>query len=272
MIQSRGASLKSIGAVTGLVLGLMGAQAAQAGDPSALRSILKDCYSGASLPASQGGALKTLNRGKLSTSEATNLRWIKNCVVPFLPGTPETRALLAAQVSWWSLREGVMGFEGKKLFGYANCHENGEDTYRTKQPLYNCGTNIWQAGVAAGQVMNYSAAFYAAKTRATIAELSPQVTERQLLEWSATLAGYPAGTGTHRAIVSSKGRVKRSWLMRNPLIGYLVTAQQEVVKECYQQKKRWCFAGSFRSAKLFGNSSAAMDRTIGQLQSYFLAQ
>lgn len=233
-----------------------------------LRSILKGCYSSdlALLPL-EGFRV---NGHVLNASEAKNVQWIAECVVPFLPGTPEQRAEVAARTTWWALREGVLERTGARLFGYSNCHENGKDQLRTKQPDYNCSTNIWQVGMAAGQVANYSKELYAKRTAQVISALHPSLDDAALLGWTASLAGYAEGSAPHRTIVASTERVKRSWLLRNPLVGFLLVEKQEVVAECLIDKKKWCFSGNYPAAKNFSGTEKGMRRSIADLKRYFL--
>lgn len=233
-----------------------------------LRSILKDCYS-ANLKIAPLEKFH-VNGHLLNPSQAKNVQWIGECVVPFLPGTREERAEVAARTTWWALREGVLDRTGDRLFGYSNCHENGRDQLRTKQPGYNCSTNIWQVGMAAGQVANYSKELYAKKTEQVLSNLDPSIDEGDLLGWTASLAGYEKNSPTHRSIVSSTGRVKRSWLLRNPLIGFLLVERLEVNAECLKDKKKWCFSGNYPAAKKFSGNEKGMRRSIADLKRYFL--
>lgn len=211
-----------------------------------------------------------MNGHVLNAPEARNVQWIGECVAPFLPGTPDERAAVAARTTWWALREGVLEMTGERLFGYSNCHENGKDRHRTTQPGYNCGTNIWQVGMAAGQVANYSKELYAEKTEEVLSNLHPALTDTALLAWTASLAGYEENSSSHKSIISSTGRVKRSWLLRNPLVGFLLVEKQEVKGECLTDKKKWCFSGSFPAAKKFSGSVKGMNKSIADLKRYFL--
>lgn len=233
-----------------------------------LRSIIKDCYS-ANLKMAPLENFQ-VNGHELNAAQAKNVQWIGECVVPFLPGTREQRAEVAARTTWWALREGVLDRTGARLFGYSNCHEHGKDRIRTSQPGYNCGTNIWQVGMAAGQVANYSKELYVQKTEQVISALHPSLNDTALLGWTASLAGYEEKSSTHRAIVSSTGRVKRSWLLRNPLVGFLLVEKLEVYGECLKDKKKWCFNGNYPAAKNFSRTEKGMRQAIADLKRYFL--
>lgn len=234
----------------------------------ALKSVLGSCYTAD--PASFGrGAKLRVNGHPLNAAETGNVAWIKSCVVPYLPGTPEERVRMAARVTWWSLREGVLELAGRRAFRYSLCHESGRDVSRSNAPLFSCPTNIWQVGIAAGQPGNYSTAQYQAKAHLVAGEISPKVDESALLSWTASLAGIPSGTRLHDRVVRSQGRVRRSWLLRNPLIGFLLVHDQEVVKECLIQHKKWCTGSSYDEAKKFARNSAAMRQAIADLEAIF---
>lgn len=233
-----------------------------------LRSILKDCYSSNLKVAPLEGF--QVNGHALNPSQAKNVQWIAECVVPNLPGSREQQAEVAARTTWWALREGVLDRTGARLFGYSNCHERGKDQLRTKQPGYNCSTNIWQVGMAAGQVANYSKESYVKRTDQVISALDPSLNEAALLGWTASLAGYEEKSPTHRSIVNSTGRVKRSWLLRNPLVGFLLVERLEVRAECLIDKKKWCFSGNYPAAKNFSHTEKGMRRSIADLKKYFL--
>ncbi len=212
---------------------------------------------------------QTLNGYSLNSNELENLHWIKKCVLPHLPGSAASRIKNVAQVSWWSLREGVLELNGERLFRYANCHfSRTGDRVVSNLPLWNCETNIWQVGIMAGQVMNYSLESISRKIGQLQAVLGPDVTEHTLLEWTANLAGYAPGSEVSRSILASTGRVRRSWLMRNPLLGMLLV-KTEVVDECLNGTKRWCFAGDYPEARKFSGSRSRMLRSIQELEAYF---
>jgi hypothetical protein len=122
-----------------------------------LQSKLGDCY------LSDNGELIRkdilVNHHFLNTIESKNVQWLKKCVLPFLPGTLAARTKLLSEVSWWSLREGVLELSKNRVFRYSVCHDpDGVDRPHSTTPIYDCGTNIWQVGIAAGQAINYTQA------------------------------------------------------------------------------------------------------------------
>ena len=235
-----------------------------------LASILKECYQ-----ADLGLPVKTnlkVNGHVLNATEAKNVQWIGHCVVPNLPGTAEKRADVAAKTTWWSLREGILDRSGTDAFRYANCHERGKDRIRSTTPLYNCPTNLWQVGIAAGQVMNYSAAEYSEKAALVGPNLDPKTDEDALLRWSATLAGFGEGTPAFKGILAAKGRVRNAWMLRNPLVGFLLVAKQEVENECLKGSHKWCTSGNYPAAVRFSHTRAGMKKAIADLKKIFLSR
>ena len=245
------------------------ASADEASSSSELKSILKDCYS-SSVAGMDAGAKLVVNGHRLNQPETANVQWIKNCVVPFLPGSADERATLAARVAWWSLREGTLELSRENSFRYSLCHESGKDHSRTGSPLYRCGGNIWQVGIASGQVANYSDSLVASKVHEVIGQLSPHLKESDLIRWTASLAGYPEGSSTSGAILNSGGRVRRCWLIKNPLVGFLLVGPSEVAQECLRDHKSWCINGSYDEARKFGHSVGGMESSIHDLKKIFV--
>ena len=214
----------------------------------------------------------TVRNHALSENQKKNLRWIKRCALPFLPGNIDHQTEIAAKAAWWALREGILSRAPNQIFGFSNCHENGEDQIRTSRPLYVCPDpkQAWQVGIAAAQVPNYSLQ----TIHETRSQLFPGFSastpdEPFLLKWTAGLAGHTEGTKNQDAILKSTGRLKRSWLLRNPLIGLVLVAENEVQKECIEDHRPWCFKGSHPEAKAFSGNKKGMLDAIQDLKQIF---
>lgn len=242
-----------------------------------LAPILKDCYrADLDLPVKTG--LK-VNGHPLNSVQAKNIQWISRCVVPYLAGDQETRLTVAARTTWWALREGILSRQIDRAFRYANCHEkaahgkkHGVDRGRTDFPLYVCPTNTWQVGLAAGQVMNYSEKELATNLDAITPSFDPKLNETALLKWTANLAGITEGTEVEHAILTSQGRLRRAWLMRNPVLAFPLVATQEVVIECLGKKTHgWCLEGNDDNddAAKFSKTRTGMNRAISDLRKIF---
>ena len=231
-----------------------------------------ECYSSSLAAPVRAGV--TINGHVLDPELDQNrlkaIQWISRCVVPFLPGSDEEQATLAAKTTWWTLREGILLRSPRDLFRYSNCHLNGKDTYKSGAPLFVCPNPrvTWQVGIAAAQVPNYSEKKIA-ETRDRLAAGFSGLTDEQILAWTATLAGFPSSDPAHAKILNSTGRLKRSWLLRNPLIGFVLVGESEVELECLRDHRGWCFFGSYPDAKNFGGSKKAMLRSIDDLKRIF---
>jgi hypothetical protein len=102
---------------------------------SPLQTLLGDCYTSALNEPIRTDLV--VNGHTLMAVESKNIQWTKKCVLPFLPGTLADRIKNVSEVSWWALREGVLGLANNRLFRYSLCHEpvNGDRRHDT-EPLY----------------------------------------------------------------------------------------------------------------------------------------
>ncbi|MBC7385179.1 MAG: hypothetical protein H7301_03325 [Cryobacterium sp.] len=228
---------------------------------------LEECYT---RPDATGtGGTLTVNGFALSDIQAKNVRFIARCVMPLLPGTSEQKTLTAARATWWSLREGILDLPGARSARYSNCHENGRDRTRSNLPLYSCPSSIWQVGMAAAQVSNYSEREVASAREQTFGSLTSSIDEASILSWAASLAGFPPDDPAHAAILRSQGKVRKSWFLRSPAIGFVLVEKQEVVRECLIEKKKWCYGSGYPSAKKFSRNDAALKKSIVDLRGIF---
>jgi hypothetical protein len=211
----------------------------------------------------------TVNGHVLTPIQAANVAWIAKCVVPLLPGVASERARNAALTAWWSLKEGILDLTGYHAFRYSNCHERGADHSRSNLPMYNCPGSIWQVGFAAGQVANFSTTKMRDAEKQIYGTLDSRITEPSVLGWSAKLAGFAETSATYREIQRSTGRVRNSWLLRNPLIGMMLVGKENVVGECFVARKKWCFGHSYPSTARFARDESAMRRSVADLEAYF---
>ncbi|MBC7384887.1 MAG: hypothetical protein H7301_01845 [Cryobacterium sp.] len=249
----------------------------------AMKRLLRDCYS----PVLNEPARKmTVNGHVLNEIESKHIQWYGRCVFPFLPGTRDEQATSAARASWWALREGNLEKPGEDVFRYSNCHTSNGDKTRSDIWNFNCKSNIWQVGIAAGQVANYSDDEYKEATDKVRDALGTEITEADLLAWSATLAGFEAPKrndpdlekkkAVYLGIVRSTGRIRKSWLLRNPLIGTLLVQDLEVRRECLITHSAYCFNGGYAEARKFsgGKSHRAkierMNNSIHDLKRIYL--
>lgn len=223
-----------------------------------------------------------LNHQKLTRAESKNILWIKECVLPFLPGSLKERVEWVSQVTWWTLREGALGLSRDSLFRYSVCHEFDpkdqtpiekrvkKDVNRGLFPDYLCLGKTWQVGIASVQVPNLNdKAIKNIIQKIFHPDGDSGITETSILRWTFRLAGYEDDSEVSKKIVLSKGALRRSWFLRNPLIGFMAV-RAEVVNECILQSKPWCWTTGYRPADLFGKDSQTMKSVIKDLNKMYL--
>lgn len=208
-----------------------------------------------------GGGALVVNGFTLTANEAANVRRIAASVVPRLAGTREDKLRVAARVTWWSLKEGVLGLSNP--IGYSNCNTPWGD--RRIGPLEVCSPGrAWQVGAAAVQVPGRTLAQLEAKAR----ELHPGLVVYDVLWRTAVDAGYAHGTATHNAIVSSTGDLRRSWLLRNGAVGFTFE-EPTVTYECINNSYGWCFGSGWDTTARYAPTRAAAMRSINDLAAIF---
>jgi hypothetical protein len=187
----------------------------------------------------------------VTPQERAWLEYIGTEVVPRLGGSRSERLTTAARVAWWSLKEGVLGLD--YAFEYSNCNFPSGDQHIG--PVDGCPANrAWQVGLSASQVP-----WPYIDVEATALALNPGQSLGDVLWWTAVEAGYdPSTSNVGAAIVGSAGDLRRSWLLRNPAIGF--TNEVEVVTaECIEQSLSWCFGtGWDTTARYAPNRATAM--------------
>ena len=251
--------------------------------PTNLQINLKECFSPElNIPLKNN---LEVNGYDLEETQAKNIQWISHCVRPFLPGTKEQQSDIAAKATWWALREGVLDFTTMQAVRFSSCDAGGSrDRNQSNSPTMGCVRgHAWQVGMAAGQVPNYSKS----ELTGVMHLLFPGITENEILDWTAQLAGFMPGTPEHNAILKTPADdIKRSWLLRNPVIGAMVVSRSEVQIECLKQNAKWCLARTNVFVKnkkdksqiarvstpiRFSNSPADMQKTIADLKHIYLS-
>jgi len=188
-----------------------------------------------------------VNGQELTATEEANVRWIAANTVPRLEGDRDGRVAVAAQVTWWTLKEGVLGLENPHE--YSNCDDVSRD------PLWDCRPQCcWQVGISAVQEPN----FEPARVEEVAQRLYPGSTVDDVLAHTATYAGYPAGGDGHELIVNSTGSFRNSWLLRNHGVGFTLNAPQ-IESECVDGSLSWCYGtGWDTTAKYAPDKEASM--------------
>ena len=242
-------------------------------------------------------ATHVVNGFKLSDVEQTNVEFIRDCIFPLLPGELGERVDMAAKVSWWALREGILELplvalspqERRALppsqrglpssLRYSSCHNKRRrrDEPHPDEAGFVCpsgarpGDNPWQVGIAAAQVDSYSEDSVSKLGDEAAARIVPNGTTRNLLSWTAILAGFEPGTAGYENIVSSTGRLRKSWLMRNPIVAFTPVKVQEVDNECVHPRRprSWCTTHGYPAANRFGKTRRGMNQSIVDLRRVF---
>jgi hypothetical protein len=201
----------------------------------------------------------TVNGHLLSAREQAAVLVIANDIVPRLAGARDARITLAARGAWWALKEGTWEQALPAVYGYSNCNTSSGDM--VIGPLEVCGTGrAWQVGLAAVQVPGRTVA----ELEALGAKLFPGITPAALLADVAAKAGETKATSD--AIVASTGSLRISWLLRVPAIGMATVVPGEVVPECIDASKSWCFGSAWDETKKFAPTKDAALVSIGDLE------
>jgi hypothetical protein len=184
---------------------------------------------------------------------------IASDVVPRLAGARAARITLAARGAWWALKEGTWEQTLPAIYGYSNCNTASGDM--TIGPTEICATGrAWQVGLAAVQVPGRTVA----ELESLGATLFPGVMPAALLADVAAKAGEPKATSD--AIVASTGSLRVSWLLRVPAIGIATVVPGEIVPECIDGAKSWCFGSAWDETKKFAPTKEAAAVSIGDLE------
>ena len=167
--------------------------------------------------------------------------------------------LFASRGAWWALKEGTWEQSLPAIYGYSNCNSASGD--HVIGPTEICGTGrAWQVGLAAVQVPGHTSA----ELEARVPVLFPGMTADALLADVAMKAGETKATSD--AIVASTGSLRASWLLRVPAIGFDALVPGEVIPECIDGTKSWCFGSAWPETKKFAPTQAAALVSIGDLQ------
>jgi hypothetical protein len=201
----------------------------------------------------------TVNGHLLSAREQAPVVVIANEVVPRLSGARPARITLAARGAWWALKEGTWEQTLPAVYGYSNCNTASGDMVIGPTEICASG-RAWQVGLAAVQVPGRTIA----ELEALGAQLFPGVTPGALLADVAAKAGEPKATSD--AIVASTGSLRMSWLLRVPAIGIATVVPGEIVPECIDGAKSWCFGSAWDETKKFAPTKDAAAVSIGDLE------
>lgn len=198
-------------------------------------------------------AALVVNGHELTAAEEANVRWIAEKTVPRLDGDRDSRLTDAARVTWWSLKEGILGLENPHT--YSNC-----DNVRL-EPLDSCEPSCcWQVGNSAVQVTNYDQA----RIEEVARQLYPGESVEQILAHTADYAGFPKGGAENEQVVNSSGLFRSSWLLRNHGVGFTLQAPQ-VEAECIVDSLDWCYGTGWDTTAKYAPDKASSMGAIDDL-------
>lgn len=201
----------------------------------------------------------TVNGHALGAEEREILRIVARDVTPRMAGSADERLTLVARGAWWALKEGTWGQPVAAVYAYSNCNTSSGD--KRIGPLAICGSGrAWQVGMAAVQVPGHTTT----ELEALAKKLFPESTPAALLADVVAKAGQPKNVAD--AIVASSGSLRTSWLLRVPALGFAAVVPSEVVPECIEGTKSWCFGTGWDETKKFAPTKAAALVAIADLR------
>ncbi len=202
-----------------------------------------------------------------STLTAAQAKWVLEVekVVARLPGTQAERARRAAIVVWWALKEGVLDVQPSP-YRHNLCTSTAGGVWKDVKlgDLDQCWGPAWQVGLSGIQVPNVTD-WQVTNMASTI---YPGVPLTTLLAQIATAAGIDPSSPTGKGIVASTGRLRSSWLLRDPAIG--IALQWPFADDCYFGGPSWCY-GSWAEAKRFASGLWRIQQVIADLEKRYLA-
>ncbi len=192
-----------------------------------------DGYSDNSQPAADTAeestgdvSLTSLNGYTLNPNEVRWVKYIKDDVMARLPGSANEQAAMAARVTWWSLKEGILNgniIPGGNPHRNSNCGSQGQKS----NILELCSAGLWQIGMAGVQFANFNLA----QVEAVARQRNPDKTIQEILADVAVLVGHNQGSSEYNTIINATGPLRKSLLMRDPATGFTLV-DRNVTPEC----------------------------------------
>lgn len=211
------------------------------------------------------GPITNLGGQTLAAGPQKWIQWIGQNVVPNLPGSANEKADLAATVTWWSLKEADLDVANP--LSYSNC---GNTSASNDCPS---GT-LWQVGIAGVQVPSNPSAADIKALEDKARSLHPGQTIEQILGQVAEYAGYSPGSSEYNGVVNSTGRTRASWLLRDPVTGFVTVRPaiepcltEEGRKKVKDQGDDWC--RGYGSAAHVAKDVLTTNAVIAELKAYF---
>ncbi len=227
----------------------------------------------------QAATPPTLNGYQLNANETKWVQYIADSVEPLLPDTgTDGRAGMAARVTWWSLREGVLdAYKGHPVvkenpIGYSNCGDTGSNDYKKLIEKCETSTGDWQLGISAVHLNAHTKD----EVEKRALDLHPGMTIEQILSQVVTGAEYSQSDPEYNAVVNSKddsntNKYHTSLVLRDPATGFTFS-YSDVGGECFPStgaSKSWCFGQSYTPAKELAPDRTSAEGVIKELTAYF---
>ncbi|MDB6025312.1 MAG: hypothetical protein JWM68_1535 [Verrucomicrobiales bacterium] len=207
-----------------------------------------------------------VNGHTLHAKEQAWVGFVAKAVIPQLKGTRPDRIKIAAEVSWWGLKEGL--YKTPNPIAFSSCSKlqpDGKKKDVPLGPLAACETGrAWQVGIAAVQVGN----FPAEKVSDTIKELWPEKSIAEILKEAARIAGYKANDPTSTAIANSTGVLQKSWLLRHPVVGFTLV-DKNIRNQCINSSHDYCFGSRWPETAAYAPTQQAALKSIADLEKIY---
>lgn len=215
-------------------------------------------------PTKSGGFVANLvvNGHRLHPNEERWVRFVGKSVVPQLRGPREERIKIAAEATWWGLKEGI--YRLPNPIAFSSCSQKqqsgGQKDVRLG-PTQICESGrAWQVGLAGVQVPNFTDQ----KVLDTVKALWPDRSADDVLKETLKLAGLNPSDASGKAILSSEGALRRSWLLRNPVVGFTLV-DLNIRRQCLQANNSYCYGTGWEQTKLYAPTREGALKSIADL-------
>ena len=214
-------------------------------------------------PAIVIGDLK-VNGHLLNNQEKRMVVYIGTEVLPDLEqhfGNPDKAMTAAVAVTWWSLKEGVLGTANPLAWSLCDAPRKN----LTTDPLALCEEEAWQVGLAGIQAPRPGQTASNARYEETALSCYPEWKVGELLLDFAMEVGFEAQKDK---IANSTSHLRASWLLRLPCVGFVEQAPI-VTSECIEANKSWCHGTGWPESQRYAADPATAQRSRQDLEAIF---
>lgn len=208
----------------------------------------------------------SVNGHKVVGQQEKWVRFVASEVVRQLFGSRDNEIRVASRSTWWGLKEGTFSLANPHVHSTCSVlQKNGRSKDVRLGPLEVCSPGrAWQVGLAAVQVPNFTEQ----EVFDTVSSLWPGRLVTDVLAEAAILAKFDPAQGMGAAIVTSSGDLRKSWLLRHPVVG-LTLVEINVTNECVNDDRSWCYGTGWKETKDYAPSRDAALRSISDLAGIF---